>query len=176
MRLCAPLCLCLMLLLGCQPSPRYGAGEEGKPESRDNTVESKRRDRETFRNTTTRELIELGRIIQSYLGTPYKGKSQTREGMDCSAFTAAVFDDFNRTKLPATARKQSKTGQKVDRHKLRYGDLVFFRTSGSSVSHVGIYIGDDEFAHSSTSTGVMISNLKEKYWRKRYVGARRILP
>jgi cell wall-associated NlpC family hydrolase len=121
-------------------------------------------------------LIELGRIIQSHLGTPYKGKSRTRDGMDCSSFTAAVFDEFNRTKLPRTAKKQSKTGQKVDRRRLRYGDLVFFKTSGSSVSHVGIYIGDDEFVHSSTSTGVIISNLKEKYWRKRYAGARRILP
>ena len=147
------LILCVLLLPGCQPSPRYGAGEEKRSEQRDDNKESERSQRNTRDAggaATTRELIELGRIIQSHLGTPYKGKSRTREGMDCSSFTAAVFDEFNRTKLPRTAKKQSKTGHKVDRHKLCYGDLVFFKTSGSSVSHVGIYIGDDEFVHSST--------------------------
>ncbi len=57
---------------------------------------------------------------------------------------------------------------------MREGDLVFFKTNGSSVSHVGVYLINDKFVHASTSSGVMISDLNETYWKKYYVGGGRV--
>ena len=69
----------------------------------------------------------------------------------------------------------AKKGVKVAKEDLREGDLVFFNTSGKGISHVGIYVGDGKFAHASTSKGVVITALSDKYYAKRYVTARRIL-
>lgn len=66
-------------------------------------------------------------------------------------------------------------GDSVSRMEMRAGDLVFFNTTGKGVSHVGIFVGDGKFAHSSSSKGVTISALSENYWANRYVGAKRIM-
>jgi len=96
-------------------------------------------------------------------------------GVDCSLFTREVYKRFNGTELPRTARDQYRQGRPVNYRRLAFGDLLFFRTDRNQVSHVGIYIGHSEFMHASTSLGVIISGLGEKYWAERYVGARRIL-
>ena len=62
------------------------------------------------------------------------------------------------------------------RARLRFGDLVFFNTTGESPSHVGVYIEDDLFAHASVTYGVTISSMESSYYRDRFVGARRIIP
>jgi cell wall-associated NlpC family hydrolase len=87
-----------------------------------------------------------------------------------------VFERFDGTDLPRKASEQFKIGQRVRKNSLRYGDLVFFKINGRSISHVGIYIGHDEFVHASYSSGVVISHIDEKYWQKRFAGARRIIP
>jgi len=76
--------------------------------------------------------------------------------------------------LPRSTYEQEDTGKKIQRNKLRPGDLVLFR-AGSTGRHVGIYLGNDQFVHASTSNGVMISNLNEAYWTSRYREARRVL-
>lgn len=168
----------LVILLGCRPYPRYRAGEAKNPDIEESSDENKFQRKRAFdksKTTATRDLMRLGRIIQSYLGTPYEWKSGHDEGLDCSQFVRIVFDEFNRSKLPRMVKKQFETGSRVARLELRYGDLVFFRTEGRSVSHVGIYIGDDEFAHATSSSGVIISSLKDDYWKDRFVAGRRIL-
>ena len=125
--------------------------------------------------TDTEQLLELGRVIQSYLGRPYSGKSRSGGGLDCSQFVQKVFTEFNGMSLPRTVKTQINYGTAVNKSDLHYGDLVFFRTDGRGASHVGIYIGYNEFIHSSTSSGVIISSMSDKYWKKRYVAARRIL-
>jgi cell wall-associated NlpC family hydrolase len=76
--------------------------------------------------------------------------------------------------LPRTAREQFASGKGVDESSLLFGDLVFFNTTGSGASHVGIYLEDDLFAHASVSYGVTISSLESTYYRKRFLGARRL--
>jgi cell wall-associated NlpC family hydrolase len=179
MKLLLIMILGLLVFSGCQPSPRFRAGEARKPDSGDsakNQIYNRRQKENGYTSVTTGDLLKLGRILQSYLGTPYQGSAHGDKNLDCSGFTMTVFEKFNNTQLPRTTKKQFRSGRKVSKQQLRYGDLVFFKTNRSSVSHVGIYVGFNEFVHASTSNGIIISNLSEKYWKKRYAGARRILP
>jgi hypothetical protein len=107
-------------------------------------------------------------------GTPYVlGGSSTR-GVDCSAFTQIVYRDFFGLNLPRHTRDQLREGSGIRRNHIRPGDLIFFRT-GKNTLHVGIAMQDGDFLHASVSSGVMISNVGEKYWASRYLGARRIM-
>ena len=117
---------------------------------------------------------KMDAVIKELLGTPYKYGGTTPKGFDCSGFTAYVFAKFG-IELPHNSASMAKQGVKVAKADLRPGDLVFFNTSGKGISHVGIYIGDGKFAHASTSKGVVITPLSDKYYAKRYVTARRIL-
>lgn len=102
------------------------------------------------------------------------GGSSVRTGMDCSAYTQLVFKN-NGTSIPRTTREQYRIGTPVAKSQLQKGDLVFFNTTGKGVSHVGIYIGNNNFIHNSTSKAVSISSIYEKaYWGPRYIGARRV--
>ncbi len=116
----------------------------------------------------------LSHTVQNLLGVPYKWAGTSTKGFDCSGFTLYVFREFN-IELPHTSRGQAHLGQKVSKSDLRPGDLLFFNTGGRGISHVGIYMGDGRFAHSSSSHGVMIDKLSEAYYAKRYVTARRVL-
>ena len=89
---------------------------------------------------------------------------------------AAMNDEFNDTQLPRTVSKQYQTGRSVAFQRLRFGDLVFFKTERNRVSHVGIFVGHGRFIHASTSRGVIISDMSDKYWAPKYAGARRVLP
>lgn len=115
----------------------------------------------------------LGQAIDEVIGTPYKWGGTTTSGFDCSGFIRYIFDQFQ-TDLPRTSSSQALAGTKVDKDELLPGDLVFFNTSGAGISHAGIYVGEGEFAHSSSSKGVTISKLSEAYYAKRYVTARRV--
>jgi cell wall-associated NlpC family hydrolase/LysM repeat protein len=112
---------------------------------------------------------------QSFLGVRYRYGAASRSATDCSGFTSQVFKSQG-VKLPRTAAQQSKKGQKVNKSELKPGDLVFFNTRGSRVSHVGIYKGNGKFIHASSGRGkVMESNLNEGYYQRRFAGARRVI-
>jgi cell wall-associated NlpC family hydrolase len=113
--------------------------------------------------------------VVSYLGVPYKYGGTSHKGVDCSGFTSQVYASAVEVALPRSTREQYTVGTKVGRHELRFGDLVFFNTTGRKPSHVGIYIEDDLFAHASVSDGVTFSSLESKYYRNRFVGARRVV-
>lgn len=107
---------------------------------------------------------------------PYKFGGNTKEGIDCSAFTRLVFSSTFDFELPRSAREQYQIGDKiVSLDSLEIGDLVFFNTSRRrKPGHVGIYLGENLFVHASSSLGVTISSMDEKYYAKRYMSSRRI--
>lgn len=166
--------VCLSLVfVGCQRVNSPSVHEESRRSS--NSGELKGPYKSGIWNSET--ITKMGVILQEYLGMPYQGTSEYQTGIDCSRFTSEVYRRYDRIKLPRTARDQSQIGQKVQRSKLSYGDLVFFKTNRSGgVSHVGIYVGFDRFIHASSSRGVVIDPLNSKYWSKRFLGARRPAP
>jgi len=112
--------------------------------------------------------------VVGFLGTPYRFGGATKDGLDCSGFTARVFESALNIRLPRSTREQYSIGADIGRADLQFGDLVFFNTTGRSPSHVGIFIEEDLFAHASVSYGVTFSSLESTYYRKRFVGARRV--
>jgi hypothetical protein len=107
-------------------------------------------------------------------GTPYRLGGNSKKGIDCSAFVQNVYHDGFNITLPRTTKTQVNKGYLVYKNQLRVGDLIFFKT-GWRTRHVGIYIGNNEFIHASTSQGVITSSLDNVYWKNKYWQARRII-
>jgi len=110
------------------------------------------------------------------IGIRYKrGGSSPETGFDCSGFVRHVFKEGMGIYLPRSSKEIAKTSEEVDKHELKPGDLVFFNTMRRTFSHVGIYLGDNKFVHSPRAGGkVRIEDLRERYWTKRFNGARRV--
>jgi len=119
---------------------------------------------------------EIMEIILSWFGTPYKFGGTSDNAIDCSAFVRTVYSTATEMQLPRTAREQFTVGKIVrNRKDLKFGDMVFFNTRKRvRVSHVGIYLGDNLFAHASSRSGVTVSSLVQDYYNKKFIGARRI--
>ena len=112
-------------------------------------------------------------IAMQYLGTPYVfGGNSLLYGIDCSAYVQQIFGAVG-VSLPRTADYQYEVGMPISRGELLPGDAVFFTTYTYGASHVGIYLGDDKFIHASSSRGVTISSLNDRYYSTHYIGARR---
>lgn len=110
------------------------------------------------------------------LGIRYRrGGNSPEVGFDCSGFVSHVFREGLGLVLPRSSKEMSQSGEVIDREQLRPGDLVFFNTMRKAFSHVGIYVGDNQFVHSPRAGGrVRIEDLRDRYWTKRFNGARRI--
>lgn len=156
----------LLLIVSCSPAPVYRGGgvvcsggvwsghissASGPRTSRDNRMMDE---------------------IESWMGTPYVYGGESRSGVDCSGFTQAVYRAMD-VAIPRTASQQAASADQVDPRAIKFGDLVFFNTSGSGISHVGIYIGDGFFAHASSSRGVVRESLAKQYYADRIVSVGR---
>ncbi len=121
---------------------------------------------------------QLRDATEPWKGTPYKLGGTSKSGVDCSAFVRSVYQDVYGVELPRTAELQERLGAKVNRKELVAGDLVFFRTQGMGPffksRHVGLYLGNGEFAQASGRLGVNVARLDNYYWNKKYEGARRL--
>ena len=117
------------------------------------------------------------RVIQSamqYMGVPYVFGGTTPGGFDCSGYVRYVFAQAG-IYLPRMADEQYEAGMPISTSELVPGDLVFFSTYTYGASHVGIYLGNGNFIHASSSRGVSIASLDSSYWVSTYIGSRRIL-
>ncbi len=119
-------------------------------------------------------VIQLKEAHREWEGTPYILGGTGIGGLDCSAFIQIVFQDYFGVELPRNTRQQLQEGESVRRNQIRPGDLIFFRT-GRNLMHVGIAMEDGDFVHASVSSGVMISNIGQRYWASRYLSTRRVL-
>ena len=112
---------------------------------------------------------------KKYIGTPYAFGGTTPSAFDCSGYLQYVFRE-NGINIPRTADEQYLMGISAKNKKdLVPGDLVFFSTYEEGASHVGIYLGDNQFIHASSSKGVRIDAMDNTYWQPRYVGGKRIV-
>ncbi|OOF36527.1 NlpC/P60 family protein [Rodentibacter heidelbergensis] len=113
----------------------------------------------------------LAGVYNEWAGTRYRMGGTTKRGIDCSAFMQTAFLSAYGIELPRSTAEQRHLGRKISKHELQKGDLVFFRGN----NHVGVYIGNNQFMHASSSQGVTISSLDENYWARTYTQSRRIM-
>ncbi|QOX79693.1 C40 family peptidase [Trichlorobacter lovleyi] len=116
------------------------------------------------------------RTAERFVGIPYQwGGTTVVDGMDCSGFTKAVYNLCG-VNIPRTSREQYKAGNPVSKSELRDGDLVFFGASESSITHVGIYVGNGKFVHAPRrGEEIKTASVDESYFERRFVGARRYI-
>lgn len=121
-------------------------------------------------NTEVEDLqnIKLLQLIDEWYGTRYQMGGNTKEGIDCSGFVQVLYQQLFNIPMPRTAREQYAATRIINKSELKEGDLVFFNTRGG-ISHVGFYLQNNKFVHASSS-GVLISDLGEEYWSKRFIG------
>ncbi len=198
------LLLTLLILSSCAPiAPRFRSGDSRSspssirakpPPAKKDTSSVRGKDEEasvegaekiasgarsfkTEKNTSISNLDQskMMREISKMMGVSYKLGGEDDHGIDCSAYTMHVYKNSIGKALPRSSGEQFKLGIPVTYEDLKFGDLVFFSTTGEVASHVGIYLGDDLFAHASVSLGVTISSLESFYYKQRYEGARRIV-
>jgi cell wall-associated NlpC family hydrolase len=113
--------------------------------------------------------VIAARIAQSYLGVPYIWSGASPSGFDCSGLVSYVYGRLG-VSIPHNAAQQFRFGTPVDRAELVPGDVVFF----DHLRHNGIYVGDGRFVHATTPGGVKMARLEDDWFRKRWVGARRL--
>ncbi len=161
----------LLLLAGCAstggtaPGPgseAFGLGDEG------------------YREPTALAAVSNDVLMRAIglVGTPYRyGGTSPEGGFDCSGLVGFVFHEAAGLNLPRSTRELIEIeAPGIDRDDLQPGDLVYFNPRGGRVSHIGIYVGEDRFVHAPSAGGtVRLDSLQSEYWRRYYVGAKRIL-
>lgn len=112
----------------------------------------------------------------NWIGVPYRAGGTNKRGTDCSGLTTQIYRKVYNKKLQRSTEGQMKQASRISRGNLQEGDLVFFssRNSGKKVAHVGIYLKDGKFVHTSSSRGVIISSLNESYYKQHWMRGGRI--
>lgn len=118
--------------------------------------------------------IPLLELMDKWWGTRYCIGGSTMNCIDCSAFTQVIMKEIYNIQLPRTSQEQFNIMQPIPIDELQEGDLVFFNTGGRGISHVGVYVQNNKFLHASTSQGVTISDLNDKYWNPKFRGGGRM--
>ena len=125
----------------------------------------------TYSASDNKDLYEA---VNSWLGVPYKYGGTDRNGIDCSAFVGTIYKQVYGIGLHRSANDMLRDVTLIAKSQLREGDILFFTNSKGKVSHVGIYLKDGLFAHSSTSNGVSVSRIDDTYWSKHFYKGGRV--
>ena len=117
----------------------------------------------------------LLKVVEPYLGTPYRRGGASKKGMDCSGFVKRIYSRTYSLDLPHSTAQQYSLPimEKVPKDELKTGDLIFFSQKKKRIAHVGIYLSDGNFVHAGRKSGVTISSLDSQYWKARMVAAKR---
>lgn len=121
---------------------------------------------------------KLYQEVESWLGTPYKYGGQSKNGVDCSGLVVEIYKKVYEKKLYRSSNDiYNKNCRPIKKNQLREGDLVFFITAKNSkrINHIGLYLNNNQFIHSTTKKGVIITDLSEEYYKNRFVGAGRVI-
>lgn len=112
----------------------------------------------------------------NWIGTPHRLGGNSKSGIDCSGLTSQIYKSVYKKELPRRTTEQLSVCIKVPRNQLREGDLVFFSTNGKkkTVGHVGVYLKDGKFIHTSSSSGVRVNDLNEPYYKNNWISGGRI--
>jgi cell wall-associated NlpC family hydrolase len=118
--------------------------------------------------------LALYHFIDQWMGVPYQYGGNDKSGIDCSSFSGRLYQQIYGYTLPRSSLEQSAHLKELNESELEEGDLIFFKTNGKQISHVGIYLGNRKFVHASTLKGVTIDSLDHPYYQKRFVLAGRL--
>jgi len=160
------LCVLALLLIGCSSTRRM----------------ERKHHREVYElvgiEEGPKDNFTLYQEVASWLNTPHREGGLTHSGIDCSGLAYVVYKKvYGKTLERSSGGMLKKNCDRIRQSQLREGDLVFFKTGSktrSSINHVGIFLKNDKFVHTSTSKGVMISSLNEDYFRKTWVCGGRV--
>ncbi|QQZ29163.1 C40 family peptidase [Thiothrix subterranea] len=126
----------------------------------------------------SRDTTLLDRVVwnaEKQKGKMYRyGGESPKTGFDCSGLTQFAFEQGAGVSLPRTAADQYASSVKIAKHEASKGDLVFFKTSGKRISHVGIYLGDDKFVHAPRTGKAITTDKLQGYWANKLVGFGRV--
>lgn len=157
---------------GLKPDGIVGASTYKALGSSTNVSSSKVATKVATKATSASKPTKIVANAKKYMNVPYVWGGSSPKGFDCSGYLKYVFQKSANISLPRTVSEMYKKGIRVS--KPQVGDLVFFETYKPGASHAGIYLGNNQFIHSSSSNGVSISSMNNSYWSPRYLGAKRI--
>ncbi|MDR1726243.1 MAG: C40 family peptidase [Bacteroidales bacterium] len=127
------------------------------------------------KSTENKNNDTLTHYCNLWLGSPYKFGGLSRKGVDCSGFVFCFYRDLYNVTLPRRSADMIFAVNVIaNKDSIQTGDIVFFQDKTGNINHVGVYLENNQFIHSSTSKGVIISNLEDKYWKQHYRCAGRI--
>src|SRR6201996_5755771 len=118
--------------------------------------------------------MKLFHFVYDWIGTPYHFGGSSRKGIDCSAFTKELYSEVFNLDIRRSSRDIFSMVSPVSKDELKEGDLVFFKIHSRRISHVGVYLGNNRFAHAS-SRGVAINSLDDAYYSRYFYRGGRLL-
>lgn len=159
------LCAGGLMMSGCKSTKTFGTPQQREVVSKRLGIALDKHDYLPFFQSATQ-----------WLGTPYRGGGMSRSGVDCSGFVVMFYREvFNLKLTRSSADIYDANCTRLSKRKLEPGDLVFFRTGSSrKINHVGIYLKDNKFIHSSSSRGVIVSDLDEPYYQNAWRNGGRV--